>query len=78
MKSLEHKSNEEQLSRWDGSAWRRLTGDLIALYSSLKEGYSEVDVGLFSHVTRDRIRDNGLKLCQGGSGWTLGYSQKEW
>ncbi|RMC15594.1 hypothetical protein DUI87_07796 [Hirundo rustica rustica] len=65
VKGLEHVSCEEQLRelRVFSLEKKRLRGDLITLCNSLKGGFDQVGVGLFSQGSR--TRGHNLKLHQG-------------
>ena len=67
MKGFENMPYEERLRELGlfSLGKRRLREDVIALFQDMKGAYSESGIGLFSLVTGNKMRGNGLKLHQG-------------
>jgi len=77
VRDLEHRSCEEWLRELGLFTLEemRLRGGLTVLNNYLKGSCGGEGIGIFSHVTKNRIRWNGLKLHQGTLGNT---SPSEW
>ena len=67
LRGLEHKSYGEHLRELGLFSLEKssLQGDPLSHYSYQKGGCGMVGIGLFSHITSNRTRWNGLKLRQG-------------
>ncbi|KAF4793881.1 hypothetical protein TURU_106681 [Turdus rufiventris] len=71
VKSLEHKSDEEQLRELGVFSLEKVRGDLIVVYNCLKGGCSLVRINVLSQVASDRTRGPVLKLCEGRFRWEI-------